>query len=159
MIRAVALTVLAALAACAGPQLPAPNSAIAVYDARENAIHVTVSGLQPASEAVLIGPDGSRYPAIGFSVLSGPHVLYNPPPSIGLGIGGFGFTGCCSSIGSGIGVGLPVGHPTVAEASDQFITSALITAPPDYARDWLRYRLEVGAGNQRMAVAAPAPAG
>src|SRR5690242_3890391 len=159
MIRAVALTVLAALAACAGPQLPAPNSAIAVYDARENSIHVTVSGLQPASEAVLIGPDGSRYPAIGFSVISEPHVLYNPPPSIGLGIGGFGFTGCCSSIGSGIGVGLPVGHPTVAEASDQFVTSALITAPPDYAQHWTQYRLEVAAGNQRMAVTAPAPTG
>jgi hypothetical protein len=159
MIRAVVLTVLLALAACAGPRLPADNSAVAVYDARENAIHVTISGLQPASEAVLIGQDGSRYPAVGFSVISGPHVLYNPPPSIGLGIGGFGFTGCCSSIGSGIGVGLPVGHPTVAEASDQFITSALITAPPDYAEHWMQYRLEVGAGNQRMAVAAPAPTG
>jgi hypothetical protein len=30
-------------------------------------------------------------------VISAPHVLYNPPLSIGLAIGGFGFTGCCSS--------------------------------------------------------------
>jgi hypothetical protein len=147
------------LAACAGPQLPAANSALAVYDARDNAIHVTVSGLQPASEAVLIGQDGSQYPAVGFSVISGPHVLYNPPPSISLGIGGFGFTGCCSSIGSSVGIGLPVGHPTVAEASDQFLTSALITAPSDYAQHCMGYRLEVAAGNQRMVVAAPAPAG
>jgi hypothetical protein len=99
--RAIARLALMTLAACAGPQLPAANSALAVYDARDNAIHVTVSGLQPASEAVLIGQDGSQYPAVGFSVISGPHVLYNPPPSISLGIGGFGFTGCCSSIGSG----------------------------------------------------------
>jgi hypothetical protein len=147
------------LSACAGPQLPPPNSAIAAYDARDNAIHVTVSGLQPASNAILIGQDGSQYPAVGLSVISGPHVLYNPPPSIGLGIGGFGFTGCCSSVGSGIGFGLPVGHPTVAEASDQFLTSALITVPPDYAQHWTQYRLEVAAGNQRMAVAAPAPTG
>jgi hypothetical protein len=159
MTRATVLLALLTLAACTGPQLPAANSALAVYDARDNAIHVTVSGLQPASEAVLIGQDGSRYPAVGFSVISEPHVLYNPPPSIGLGIGGFGFTGCCSSIGSSVGIGLPVGHPTVAEASDQFLTSALITAPTDYAQHWAQYRLEVTAGNQRMAVAAPAPAG
>jgi len=153
------LAVAAALSACAGPRLPPANSAIADYDARDHAVHVLVSGLQPASEAALVGPDGNRYPAVGFSVISGPHVLYNPPPSIGIGIGGFGFTGCCSSIGSGIGFGVPVGGPTVAEASDQYVTSALITAPPDYQQHWSQYRLEVAAGGQRMAVAAPAPAG
>jgi hypothetical protein len=71
----------------------------------------------------------------------------------------FGLTGCCSSIGSGIGFGVPVGDPTVAEASDQYVTSALITAPPDYQQHWSQYRLEVAAGSQRMAVAAPAPTG
>ncbi len=153
------LALVAVLSACAGPRLPSPNSAIAEYDASHHAVHVLVSGLQPASDIALVGPDGSRYPAVGFSVLSGPHVLYNPPPSIGLGIGGFGFTGCCSSIGSGIGFGVPVGGPTVAEVSDQFVTSALINTPPDYQQNWTQYRLDVAAGNQRMAVAAPAPAG
>jgi hypothetical protein len=153
------LAIVAALSACAGPRLPPPNSAIAEYDARDGAIHVMVSGLQPASDVALVGQDGSRLPAAGFSVISGPHVLYNPPPSIGFGIGGFGFTGCCSSIGSGLGVDVPVGHPTVAEASDQFVTSALIAAPPDYQQHWSQYRLEVAAGNQRMAVPAPAPTG
>jgi hypothetical protein len=33
----------------------------------------------------MIGQKGSQYPAIGFSVIGGPHVLYYPPPSIGLG--------------------------------------------------------------------------
>ena len=61
--------------------------------------------------------DGRRFPAVGFSVISAPHVLYNPPPSIGFGIGGLGFTGCCSAIGSGVGFGVPVGGPTVAEAT------------------------------------------
>jgi hypothetical protein len=153
------LAVVGALSACAGPRMPAPNSAIAEYDVRDHAVHVMISGLQPASAVALIGPDGSRYPAVGFSVISGPHVLYNPPPSIGLGIGGFGFTGCCSGIGSGIGFGVPIGGPTVAEASDQYVTSALITAPPDYGQNWSQYRLEVAAGNQAMTVAAPAPAG
>jgi hypothetical protein len=153
------LAVLAALSACAGPRLPPPNSAIAEYDARDHAVHVMASGLQPASDVALIGPDGGRYPAVGASVISGPHVLYNPPPSIGFGIGGFGLTGCCSSIGSGIGFGVPVGGPSVAEASDQYVTSALIPAPPDYQQHWSQYRLEVAAGNQRMAVAAPAPTG
>ena len=91
----------------------------------------------------LVGGDGSRYPASGIVLLSGPHVLYNPPPSISLGIGGFGFTGCCSAIGSGVGVGLPVGKPTVAEASDQYIASALIPVPADYASNWLQYHVEV----------------
>jgi hypothetical protein len=118
-----------------------------------------VNGLQPASDVALIGPDGSRYPAVGFSVISGPHVLYNPPPSIGLGIGGFGFTGCCSAIGSGIGFGVPLGRPTVAEASDQYLTSALISVPFDYQQHWSQYRLGVTAGNQAMGAAAPAPAG
>jgi hypothetical protein len=97
------LVAVAALSACAGPRLPAPNSAFAEYDARDHSLHVMVSGLQPASNVALVGPDGMRYPAAGFSVISGPHVLYNPPPSIGFGVGGFGFTGCCSAIGSGIG--------------------------------------------------------
>jgi hypothetical protein len=159
MLRAFLVLVgVAALSACAGPRLPAPNSAIADYDTRDHAVHLMVSGLQPASNVVLIGPDGSRYPAAGLSVVSGPHVLYNPPPSIGFGIGGFGFTGCCSGIGSGLGFGVPVGHPTVAEASDQYVTSALIAVPPDYQQRWQQYRLEVTAGNQAMAVAAPAPA-
>ena len=65
---------------------------------------------------------------MGFSVINGPHVLYNSPPSIGFGIGGFGFTGCCSAIGSGVGFGVPLGGPTVAEVSDQYVTSALITS-------------------------------
>ena len=41
-------------------------------------------------------------------------------------MGGFGFTDCCNAVGSGIGFGVPVGGPTVAEASDQYVTSALI---------------------------------
>jgi hypothetical protein len=87
-------------------------------------------------------------------VISGLHVLHTPPPSIGFGIGGFGFTGCCSAIGSGVGFGVPVGGP---EASDQYVTSALITVPPEYEQHWSQYRLEVAAGGQRMALAAPAP--
>jgi hypothetical protein len=159
MSRAFIVLVVFVLSACAGPRLPSPNSAIAEYDAHSAAVHVLVSGLQPASGVALIGPDGSRHPAAAMSVISGPHVLYNPPPSIGLGIGGFGFTGCCSAIGSGIGFGVPIGGPTVAEASDQFVTSALITVPTDYQQHWPQYRLEVTAGNQAMGVAAPAPSG
>ena len=46
------------------------------------------------------GPDSSRYPAAAVSLLSGPHIAYNPPPTLGL--WGFGFSGCCSGFGSGL---------------------------------------------------------
>src|ERR1700760_4804411 len=72
------------LAACAGPKLPAPNSADVRYDGRDRAVQVMVSSLQPPTAAALVANDGTRYPAAGISLVSGPHVLYNPPPSIGL---------------------------------------------------------------------------
>jgi hypothetical protein len=159
MQRILVILAVGALAGCAGPKLPPPNSSVADYDSRSRAIQLTVSGLQPVSEAALVGQDGNRYPAAGLSVISGPHVLYNPPPSISLGIGGFGFSGCCSAFGSGVGVGVPIGQPSVAETSDQYVTSALIPAPPDYPQHWTQYHLEVAAGHQRIDVAAPAPAG
>ena len=137
------IAVAAVLAACSGPRLPEPNSADVHYIARERAIQVMYSGLQPATAAALVGNDGTRYSASGLSLVSGPHVLYNPPPSIGLGIGGFGISGCCSGFGSGIGVGVPVGGPTPAEISDQYVTSALIPIPADYATNWSNYHLEV----------------
>jgi hypothetical protein len=147
------------LAACAGPKLPAPNSADVRYDGRDRAVQVMVSSLQPPTAAALVANDGTRYPAAGISLVSGPHVLYNPPPSIGLGIGGFGVSGCCSGFGSGIGIGVPVGGPTIAEVSDQYVTSALIPVPPDYASNWSGYHVEVLAGAQPMSLAAPPPAG
>jgi hypothetical protein len=70
-----------------------------------------VNKLQPPTAAALVANDGTRYPASGIALVSAHHVLYNPPPSIRLGIGGFGFSGCCSGFGSGIGIGVPVGRP------------------------------------------------
>lgn len=150
--------VVAMLAAC-GPRLPAPNTADAQYDRRQQAVQVRVSSLQPPSAVALVAPDGRRYPAAGIALVSGPHVFYNPPPSVSLGIGGFGFSGCCSAFGSGVGVGLPVGQPTPAEISDQYAASALIPVPPDYTASWSQYHVEVSAGGQAMNFAAPNPTG
>ncbi|MBV9749778.1 MAG: hypothetical protein JO157_13295, partial [Acetobacteraceae bacterium] len=152
--RMLVIFALLGLAACSsGPTLPPPNSANARYDARDRAVQVFVSGLQPASAAALVSPDGTRYPAAGISLLSGPHITYNPPPSVGLGIGGIGFGGCCFGIGSGLGLSVPVGSPTPAEVSDQYIASALIPAPADYAGNWTAYRVEVLVGNRPMTLA------
>jgi hypothetical protein len=156
--RCFILVIIGLLAACAGPKLPAPNSADVRYDGRDRAVQVMVSNLQPPTAAALVADDGARYPASGIALVSGPHVLYNPPPSIGLGIGGFGFSGCCSGFGSGVGIGVPVGRPTPAEVSDQYVASALIPVPPDYGSNWSRYRVEVSVGAQPMSLAAPAPA-
>ena len=82
------LVITGLLAACAGPKLPAPNSADVRYDGRDRVVQVMVSNLQPPTAAALVANDGTRYPASGIALVSGPHVLYNPPPSIGLGIGG-----------------------------------------------------------------------
>ena len=157
--RLFTLVIIGLLAACAGPKLPAPNSADVRYDGHDRALQVMVSSLQPPTAVALVANDGTRYPATGISLVSGPHVLYNPPPSVGLGIGGFGFSGCCSGFGSGIGIGVPVGSPTVAEVSDQYVASALIAVPADYATNWNNYHLEVSVGEQLMSFAAPSPAG
>ena len=50
------------LAACAGPKLPAPNSADVRYDGRDRAVQVMVSSLQPPTAAALVANDGTRYP-------------------------------------------------------------------------------------------------
>ncbi len=150
-------TCLLSLAACAGPRLPQPNTTEVRYDAQNRAVQVLISGLQPASEVALVSEQGSRYPAPAISPVSGPHVLYNPPPSIGFGIGGFSFGGCCSALGLGVGTSVPVGRPTVAEASDQYVGSALIPVPADYATNWASYHLQVSVGGQSIVLAAPAP--
>jgi hypothetical protein len=145
------------LAACSGPRLPSPNSADAHYDKRDSAVQVMVSSVQPPSQVFLVSPEGARYPASGISLVSGPHVLYNAPPSVGIGIGGFGFTGCCSGIGSGLGVGMPLGRPTPAEVSDQYVASARVAVPDDYATRWNSYHVEVMMGDRAVSLAAPSP--
>jgi hypothetical protein len=137
--------------------LPAANTAEAHFDAQAGVVQVMVSGLQPATGAALVAQDGGRYPASGVSIISGPHVLYNPPPTLGIGIAGFGVSGCCSAFGSGVGVGVPVGRPTVAEMSDQYVASALVPAPTDYATNWAHYRLEISFGDHSTSQPAPPP--
>jgi hypothetical protein len=157
--RWIAITALVlVLGACArGIQLPPPNTAQARFEPQQQAIRVMVSDVAPPISAELLAPDGGRYPAAAVTVLSTPHIAYNPPPTVGFSIGGFGFSGCCSSFGSGVGVGLPVGGPTPAAVSDQYISSAIIPVPPDYARHWANYRVQVQVGNRSLLLAAPPP--
>jgi hypothetical protein len=145
-----------ALAGCAGNALPPPNSVQARFDPKFRAVQVMVSDMQPTIQADLVRADGLRVQAGGVTLVSAPHVDYNPPPSIGLGIGGFGFGGCCG-FGSGVGVGLPLGGPTPAHVSDQYVASVSIPAPDDYAQHWNEYRVELRVGNRSLAVAAPPP--
>jgi len=148
-----------ALAACANRvNLPAPNTAQARFEPQQGTVQVVVSGLAPASAAELLGPDGSRYPAAAVTLLSGPHIVYNPPPAVGFSIGGIGFSGCCSGFGSGIGVGVPVGGPMPAEVSDQYVSSAVIPVPADYGHHWSSYRVQVQIGSRALLLPAPPPA-
>jgi hypothetical protein len=91
------------------------------------------------------------------TLLSGPHVDYSPPPSVGFGVGGFGFSGCCTGFGSGVGVGLPLGEPRPTHISDQYIVSAVIPVPSNYGQTWSTYRLEIQVGNRPTVLSAPAP--
>jgi hypothetical protein len=154
----IAAIILTFLAGCAANPLPPPNSVQAQFDPRAGVVRVMVSDIQPLSAVDLIGPNGSRFPATAITLLSGPHVDYTPPPSLGIGVGGFGFTGCCSGFSSGVGVGMPLGGPTPTHVSDQYVGSAVIPAPGDYGQTWNGYRLEIQMGNRPLVLAAPAPA-
>jgi hypothetical protein len=146
------------LAACANrAELPAPNTAQAHFEPQQGAVRVMVSDLAPARAAELLAPDGGRYPAAAVTLLSTPYIAYNPPPTIGLGFGGFGFSGCCSGFGSGLGISAPVGRPTPAAVSDQYISSAVIPVPADYVNHWSSYRVQVLVGNRALILSAPPP--
>ena len=112
------LLLLLALAACPGASsLPGPNSKHARFDRQHGAVQVIISAFAPVTTAELLAPNGARYRAAAVTLLSGPYVAYAPPPTVSLGIGGFGFSGCCSGFGSGIGIGVPIGRPTQLESS------------------------------------------
>jgi hypothetical protein len=68
--RLFVLAIVGLLAACAGPKLPAPNSADVRYDGRDRAAQVMVSSLQPPTAAALIANDGTRYPASGIALVA-----------------------------------------------------------------------------------------
>ena len=53
------------------------------------------------------------------TLISGPHVNYSVPPSIGLGLGGFG-----GGVGGGLGFGVPLGGPRATGVDDQYVVSA-----------------------------------
>ena len=157
MAKVWAVLVASALVGCAANPLPQPNSVQASYDPHIAAVRIVVSDLQPLSAADLLGPDGRRFAASAVTLVSGPHVDYSPPPSVGIGIGGFGLSGCCSGFGSGVGIGLPLGGPRPTHISDQYIGSAVIPVPPDYDHIWQAYRLELQIGNRPLVLVAPAP--
>jgi hypothetical protein len=92
-----------------------------------------ISGLKPPSAAALVADDGARYAAAGVTLVSGPHVLYNQPPVIGLGMGGSACQDAAAALDRTWAQASPVGRPTPAEISDQYVASALIPVPPDYA--------------------------
>ena len=72
-----------ALASCSSNGTPNPNTAQAQFIASANTIEVKVSDTRPASAGLLIGPDGTTYPATLINVMQTPYQTYNPPPTIG----------------------------------------------------------------------------
>jgi hypothetical protein len=139
------------LGACASNPLPPPNSIRAAYDRNAQVIQVYISNAQMPRGAWLVDMNGTRYPLI-LNLVSGPHVNYSAPPSIGLGLGGFGW-----NVGGGAGVGFPLGSPHPTSVDDQFVASAGIEAPSDFPQHWSQYRVVVDLGTQAFEVPAPSP--
>jgi hypothetical protein len=150
--RAMLIAAAALLAACSSNSPPPANTAEAQFVANTNTIQVKVSDTEAASSALLVGPGGSTYPASGINVSQTPHTAYNPAPTIGFGIGGFG-----GNVGSGMGIGMPLGGPTPAYTSDQYVSTVTFAAPPDYAANWQSYRVQVQVGNRSVSMSAPKP--
>jgi hypothetical protein len=140
------------LGACASNPLPPPNSIRVTYDRNAQVIQVYISNAQIPRDAWLVDVNGTRYPLI-LTLVSGPHVNYSEPPSIGLGLGGFGW-----NVGGGAGVGFPLGSPHPTSVDDQFVASARFGAPPDYLQRWSQYHVVVDLGTQTLQVPAPSPA-
>lgn len=140
-----------ALSACAGNPLPPANAARATFDPATQAIQVIVSNAQAPYGASLVSNDGTHYP-VTLTLVSSPHVNYSAPPSIGLGLGGFG-----GGVGGGLGFGVPLGGPRPAGVDDQYVASAKFGVPPDYSQRWTSYHIEVHAGPQAIEVPAPSP--
>jgi hypothetical protein len=140
-----------ALGGCAGNALPPSNSVQAWFDPRVRAVQLLVSERDPTMQAELVRADGAPVQVGSVTLVSRPHVYYNPPPFVG--VGGFG-----CGFGS---AALPPGGPApmcVSEQSDQYVASVSILAPEDYARRWTEYRIKLRVGNRLLAVAAPQPA-
>jgi len=137
--------------ACAGNPLPPPNSVRASFEGDVQAVQVYVSNAQMPSAAWLVDANGARYPLV-LTLVSGPHVNYSTPPSLGLGLGGFGW-----NVGGGAGVGFPLGSPHPVSVDDQYVASVRFAAPPDYLQHWPQYRIMVDVGPQTLDVSAPPP--
>jgi hypothetical protein len=141
-----------AVAGCSSSSAPPANTAEAKFVPGSNAIQVTVSDSTPASSALLVGPNNAVYPAAGINVTQVPHTAYNPAPTISLGLGGFS-----GNLGAGLGLGVPVGGPSPAYTTDQYISNVTIPAPRDYASSWQRYQVQVQLGSRVVTMAAPPP--
>lgn len=140
------------LAACASSEA-GPNTARAEFRRDGNLVAVNVSDVQPVTAALLIGPDEAIHPALAINVVRTPYTAYNPPPTVGIGVGGFS-----GNFGTGLGLGLPLGGPTPAYSSDQYVTSVTFAAPADYASRWPEYRVQLQLGERSLTLPAPAPA-
>ena len=150
-VHGVALSCVIVLSGCASNPLPPPNGVRTSFDPDTQAIQFIVSNAQAPYGAALVSGDGTHYP-VALTLVSSPHVNYSAPPSIGLGLGGFG-----GGVGGGLGFGVPLGGPRPSGVDDQFVASAKIGVPADYAQRWPSYHMEVHVGQQAIEVPAPAP--
>jgi hypothetical protein len=80
-----------ALSGCADHALPPPNSVQTWFDPLAQAVQLMVSQREPTMQAELVRADGVPVQVGSVTLVSAPHVYYNPPPFVSVGVGGCGF--------------------------------------------------------------------
>jgi len=143
ILRIVPALIALVLGGCGGTALPPPNTVQARFDPQVRAVQIVVSELDRTTQAELVGADGAPVQAGSVGLVSVPHVYYNLP---------------CGGLAGQAAV--PPGGPPpicVAEQSDQYVVSASIPAPADYAQRWTAYRVRLRVGSRSLTVAAPPP--
>jgi hypothetical protein len=143
ILRIVPALIALALGGCARNALPPPNTVQARFDPRVQAVQILVSERDRTMQAELVRADGASVQVGSVGLVSVPHVYYNS---------------ACGGLVRQAAVP-PGGLPAicVSEQSDQYVVSASIPAPEDYARRWTEYRVKLRIGNRWLAVAAPPP--
>jgi hypothetical protein len=149
-----------------GPNQPGAPIAAAFVPGYPPQIEVRILDRQPAERVALVTPDGRVLPAPGIETSrvyqrSGGDGYFPFYPSLGVGIWG----GSGGHVGTGFGIGLPLGGIDYGPAGDEQVVSVARLFPDDlaaYRATWQRWTIRIQIGTpativRKVEIAAPRP--